>query len=48
MIGDSISQGMFGNVAALLASHNWSTFHNPGNAASSNLGAHCMVLRLCD
>lgn len=42
MIGDSISQGMLNDVAALMHQHGWETTHNPGNAASSNLGAHCL------
>jgi len=42
MVGDSISMGMLDDVTALLKPHNWQTVHNPGNAASSNLGAHCL------
>eukprot|EP00040_Diaphanoeca_grandis_P028396 m.164409 g.164409 ORF g.164409 m.164409 type:complete len:389 (-) comp31339_c3_seq1:432-1598(-) len=42
MIGDSISLGMLNDVTTIMNSHGWSTTHNPGNAASSNLGAHCL------
>jgi hypothetical protein len=42
MIGDSISLGMENDVKAIVATHGWELTHNPGNAASSNLGAHCL------
>eukprot|EP00039_Didymoeca_costata_P001659 m.54127 g.54127 ORF g.54127 m.54127 type:complete len:296 (-) comp10903_c0_seq1:3253-4140(-) len=42
MIGDSISLGMQGQVKSMLAQHGWSLEHNPGNAASSNNGNHCV------
>ena len=41
MIGDSISLGMQSDVETALKNHSWSLIHNPGNAASSNLGDHC-------
>ena len=43
MIGDSISLGMMKYLAALLAARGgWALTHNPGNAASSNNGRHCL------
>jgi hypothetical protein len=42
VIGDSISMGMNGDLAALVAGDGWALTHSPGNAASSNLGAHCV------
>lgn len=42
MIGDSISLGMQADLAAALAPRGWSLEHNPGNAASSNWGEHCL------
>eukprot|EP00038_Savillea_parva_P031570 m.88109 g.88109 ORF g.88109 m.88109 type:complete len:281 (-) comp9738_c0_seq2:7-849(-) len=42
MIGDSITQGMEGDLSQTLRGHGWELTHNPGNAASSNLGAHCL------
>jgi hypothetical protein len=42
MIGDSISQGMQNDLRAILTAIGWELTHNPGNAASSNLGAHCL------
>ena len=43
MIGDSISLGMESDLAALVAQRGWQLTHSPGNAASSNLGAHCVA-----
>lgn len=42
MIGDSISLGMRSDLSAIVAQRGWSLTHNPGNAASSNLGMHCL------
>lgn len=42
VIGDSISMGMNSDLSALVAQEGWSLTHNPGNAASSNLGVHCI------
>lgn len=42
VIGDSISMGMNKDLSALVAADGWQLTHNPGNAASSNLGAHCI------
>ena len=43
MIGDSISQGVQPDLEDLLqANVGWELSHNPGNAASSNLGAHVL------
>ena len=44
MIGDSISMGMQSKLAAIVeaAPHNWTLTHNPSNAESANLGAHCV------
>ena len=42
VIGDSISQGMEGDLKKLVNGKGWEYTHNPGNAASSNLGAHCI------
>jgi len=42
MIGDSISYGMEANVAAELSPRGIELVHNPGNAASTNWGAHCL------
>mgnify|MGYP001987350289 CR=1 FL=1 len=38
VIGDSISMGMNADLSALVAADGWALTHNPGNAASSNLG----------
>lgn len=43
VIGDSISLGMKADLAALVSEDGWALTHNPGNAASSNLGAHCIA-----
>lgn len=43
MIGDSIAGGMRADVEALLLPHGWSLEIQPGNAASSNKGAHCVA-----
>ena len=43
VIGDSISMGMNADLSALVAADGWALTHNPGNAASSNLGAHCLA-----
>ena len=43
MIGDSISLGMETDLSALVAQRGWQLTHNPGNAASSNLGRHCIA-----
>lgn len=40
-IGDSISLGMETDLRGILATKDWALTHSPGNAASSNLGAHC-------
>ena len=42
MIGDSISLGMQSRVFANLTARGFQSSHSPGNAASSNLGAHCV------
>eukprot|EP00041_Stephanoeca_diplocostata_P003520 m.35294 g.35294 ORF g.35294 m.35294 type:complete len:304 (-) comp14399_c0_seq1:340-1251(-) len=42
MLGDSISLGMQSDVSNLLKPHGWHLVHTPGNAASANLGAHCV------
>jgi hypothetical protein len=42
VIGDSISMGMNSYLSADVAQDGWHLTHNPGNAASSNLGAHCV------
>eukprot|EP00051_Salpingoeca_urceolata_P028261 m.485908 g.485908 ORF g.485908 m.485908 type:complete len:302 (+) comp24063_c0_seq1:72-977(+) len=42
MIGDSISMGQKELVFNALTAHNVEAQHNPGNAASSNLGDHCL------
>jgi hypothetical protein len=42
VIGDSISEGMNAGLASLLAAHNWSLSHNPGNGDNTNFGAHCV------
>lgn len=41
-IGDSISLGMETDLRGILATKDWALTHSPGNAASSNLGAHCL------
>jgi len=38
----SISLGMESDLNTLVAARGWELTHNPGNAASSNLGAHCV------
>jgi hypothetical protein len=43
VIGDSISMGMNSDLSKLVAADGWALTHNPGNAASSNLGAHCLA-----
>jgi hypothetical protein len=42
MIGDSISLGMHSLVFDQLAASGLQSTHSPGNAASANLGAHCI------
>ena len=43
VIGDSISLGLAPDLTRLLRDGvGWELTHNPGNAASSNLGAHCI------
>jgi hypothetical protein len=42
VIGDSISEGMRGDLESLLAVEGWSLQHNPGNGDNSNYGAHCV------
>ena len=42
MIGDSVSMGAQPLVFGNLSSHGIEGTHSPGNAASSNLGAHCL------
>lgn len=42
MIGDSISEGMKPDLNLGLASDGVELTHNPGNAASSNWGVHCL------
>ena len=42
VIGDSISQGMFSKLQALMAPSGWSLAHNPGNGDNTNYGAHCV------
>lgn len=34
--------GMQNDLSQIVSAHNWELTHNPGNAASSNLGAHCV------
>jgi hypothetical protein len=41
-IGDSISTGMQSQLAALVAADGWALTHNPGNAANTNFGVHCL------
>jgi hypothetical protein len=43
MIGDSVSLGTKGLVWANLSSRGFEPTHSPGNAASTNLGAHCIA-----
>ena len=43
VIGDSISEGMRGPLATLLAPDHWSVTHNPGNGDNTNYGAHCVA-----
>eukprot|EP01043_Picozoa_sp_COSAG02_P077611 COSAG02_NODE_17069_length_1031_cov_0.801502_2_plen_80_part_01 len=38
VIGDSISMGMNSYLSDLVSQDGWALNHNPGNAASSNLG----------
>eukprot|EP01052_Picozoa_sp_SAG31_P009820 SAG31_NODE_525_length_14489_cov_3.693815_8_plen_416_part_00 len=42
VIGDSISLGMNSDLRELVSADGWQLTHSPGNAASSNLGAHCV------
>jgi len=42
MIGDSVSIGMRPHVFNNLSASGYECTHSPGNAASSNLGAHCI------
>ena len=35
--------GMNADLSALVAADGWALTHNPGNAASSNLCAHCLT-----
>ena len=42
VIGDSISEGMRGDLESLLAVEGCSLQHNPGNGDNSNYGAHCV------
>ena len=42
-IGDSISLGMEMDLRQLFSAEgNWTLTHSPGNAANTNLGAHCL------
>lgn len=43
VIGDSISMGMNSYLSDLVSQDGWALTHNPGNAASSNLGV-CLSL----
>lgn len=41
-IGDSISLGMQPDLERLVGAAGWELTHNPGNAANTNYGAHCL------